>query len=221
MSMSERSAANTSSARVPAKQRAGLDQRDEAARGDVDALEHALEIVPHLAHQPVALAEQRVVIEHAWRVALGAEHDEADLRLVGAQVQDGVLQLARERERPERGALLVRCGDGRRARRSPARARSAWRRRACGRSRRRRANRRRCRRSSRRSSGGQRDAFGVARPVGARRELARACRDRLDPFRIAAPLRRPGATRPPWRRAGLPRSRRTRRRGRGAPCACR
>ena len=52
-------------------QRAGkagarLDQRDEAARRHVDALEHALKVMADLAHQPVAigLGEEVVVIEH-------------------------------------------------------------------------------------------------------------------------------------------------------------
>ena len=91
------------------KAAARLDQRHQAARGHVDALQHALDVMPHLAHEPVVgvSGEKIVVVEHGLRVALGAEDDEAERRLVEAQMQDGIVELARHRQRPEVGAEVV------------------------------------------------------------------------------------------------------------------
>ena len=110
ISISERSAAKASSASVPAKHEPGSISAMKLRRRDVEALEHALEVVADLAHQPVAvgLGEEVVVIEHGLRVAVGAQQHDADGRLVGAQMQDGVFQFARHRERPELGAERVR-----------------------------------------------------------------------------------------------------------------
>src|SRR5262249_51530226 len=49
------------------------------------------------------------------------EHDRGDVVLVGADVEDGVVELACQGERPERGALLDHGigGGGRRRRRPP------------------------------------------------------------------------------------------------------
>ena len=108
-----RSAANTSSASVPAKQLPGLDQRDQAARGHVDALEHAAQIEADFAHQPVLRVrlQQRVGGEHAGRLALAAEGENAERGLVQAQMQDRVIQRARQRQRPERGARRMNAGE--------------------------------------------------------------------------------------------------------------
>ena len=119
--MKERSQANTDLGERAGKAAAGLDQRHQRARGDVDALQHALPVVQHLAHEPVALVgvEERVVGQHLGGIALRLEDQHADLGLVEAQMQDGVVQLARQPQRPELRALLVhRLGRGRRRRRS-------------------------------------------------------------------------------------------------------
>ena len=59
---------------MPAKHEPGSISAIEALGGDVDALEHALEVMADLAHQPVAigLGEEIVVIEHGLGVAFGA-----------------------------------------------------------------------------------------------------------------------------------------------------
>ena len=89
----------------------GLDQRNEAARRYIDALEHAFEVVPDFAHQPVTivLAEKRVVIQHRQRVAFGAQQDDTDSGFIGAQMQNGVFQFARDGERPE---IVAECVGG-------------------------------------------------------------------------------------------------------------
>src|SRR4029077_15428273 len=95
---------------------ARLDRRDQAAAGHVEAPQRALEVVQHLVGEPVFPAgqEQFVVGEDQGRVALGTEHPGAELGLVGAQVQDEIVDLAGRRQRPEIRALLRRRGDARR-----------------------------------------------------------------------------------------------------------
>src|SRR5579875_2092690 len=51
--------------------------------------------------------QQPVMGQHQPRVAAAAQQPGAKLRLVGAQVQDQVVQLAGHRERPEAGPLLA------------------------------------------------------------------------------------------------------------------
>ena len=83
---------------------AGLDQRHQRARGEIDALEHALPVQADFARQPVVLVgvEERVVGEHRCRIALRLEHDRRGVELVDADIEDGVVELAREPQRPER-----------------------------------------------------------------------------------------------------------------------
>ena len=100
------------------EQRAGeaaarLDRRDQAAAGHVEPPQRALEVVQDLVGEPVVLAaeQQLVVGEDQGRVAFGAEDPGAELGLVGAQVQDQVVELTGHRERPELRALSGCLGD--------------------------------------------------------------------------------------------------------------
>ena len=85
------------------KAAAWLDQRHQRAGGDVDALQHALPVVQDLAGEPVALVglQERVVGQHLGRLALRLEDQDADVGLVETQVQDGIVELARQPQRPE------------------------------------------------------------------------------------------------------------------------
>src|SRR5205085_409573 len=82
--------------------RSRLDDREDRPRRHVEPLEHAPEIEPDLAHEPVArvLREELVVRLEDVRVALGLQHPDADLVLVRTEVEDEVVELARERDRP-------------------------------------------------------------------------------------------------------------------------
>ncbi len=72
-------------------------------------LRRALQVEHDLAGQPVVVVIQQelVIRQHAGRVAQGAQHPGAQLELVGAQVQDQVVQFAGHGQGPEPGALLV------------------------------------------------------------------------------------------------------------------
>ena len=91
------------------EQRAGeaaarLDEREEAARRQVQALQRALHEVDDLAHQPVrpgARAASRSTASTASRIAFGLDDDRADQRLVHAQPQQRVVELAERAQRPE------------------------------------------------------------------------------------------------------------------------
>src|SRR3989449_10251612 len=87
--------------------RARLDERDHRARGDVEALERALEVESDLAHEPVVLlaGEQPIVGLDPVGPPRGLEHPESGFRLVRAQMEDEIVELTREGERPERRAL--------------------------------------------------------------------------------------------------------------------
>ena len=91
---------------------ARLDNRDQAAAGHVQPPQRALEVVQDFVGEPVPrVGEQEVVVrEHGGRIPLGAEDPGPELGLVGAQVQDQVVELARHRQRPEPGALAGRLG---------------------------------------------------------------------------------------------------------------
>ncbi len=102
--------------------RARLDERHQRPRGDVDALEHALPVLPDFVDEPVRLVgfQKTVVSQHVGGVAIRLEHQHGDLKLVDAQVKDGIVQLARDLKRPEVGALrdhAVDVGGRRRLRR--------------------------------------------------------------------------------------------------------
>ena len=92
------------------------------ARREVEPLQRALHEVDDLAHEPVRLVrgERLVDREHGVAVALGPEDDRADLRLVDAQPQQRVVELAERAQRPE---LIAGLQD--RLRASTAAARSA------------------------------------------------------------------------------------------------
>ena len=89
------------------KARARLDQRHQRARGDVDALEHPLPVLPDLVDQPVRLVgfQKCVAGQHVGALAMRLEDQHGDLKLVDAQMQDGVVEFARHLQRPERRAL--------------------------------------------------------------------------------------------------------------------
>ena len=109
----------------PGEAAAGLDHRDQAAAGDVEPLEGALEVLRGLVHEPVVgeVAELGVVRQDAVEVAGGAEHPGAELLLVGAQPQHQVVERAGHRERPVVDALREHRGrvGGRRRRSGRAR----------------------------------------------------------------------------------------------------
>lgn len=103
-----RSAASATSSSAPAEAAAGLDERDQAAAGDVEAFERALEVVRDLVGQPVLPAEDGLLVrDHLRRVALAPQDPGAGFDLVGAQLQDGVVQLARHGEEPAVRTLFV------------------------------------------------------------------------------------------------------------------
>ncbi len=86
---------------------ARLDERDQRARGEVDALEHAAPFEPDFPRQPMRGIgiEEGVVVEHRMCIAFRLEHDGGDVELVEADVEDGIVELAGELQRPERRAL--------------------------------------------------------------------------------------------------------------------
>ena len=108
---------------MPAKHEPGSTSANDRPRRDLDPLERALEIETDLAHEPVLAVrrEQAIVRLDELGAARRPEHPESDLVLVRAQVQDQIVELASERQRPERAAGLVDAGGaGRRRRARPA-----------------------------------------------------------------------------------------------------
>ncbi len=95
------------------KARAGLDQREQAARGHVQARQRAAQHAGGFAHEPVVrMAFQRGVGgQDAVGVALGLEDPGADVQFVGAHGQDGVVQFARHLQRPPGRAGRQDIGD--------------------------------------------------------------------------------------------------------------
>ena len=67
------------------------------------ALQRALHEQDDLAHQPVRLVRDQRPIdrEHRVAIALGPDHDRADLRLVDPQPQQRIVELAKRAQRPE------------------------------------------------------------------------------------------------------------------------
>ena len=88
---------------------AGLDDRDQRARGEIDALQHALPVETDFAREPVRLVgiEEGIIGQHLRRIAFRLEHDDGDVALVGADIEDRVVEFAREPQRPEIGAELL------------------------------------------------------------------------------------------------------------------
>ena len=117
-----RSAAKTSSARLPAKQLPGSISVNRLRAVRSMRLNTRFSIQPDFAHEPV-IAHARRAMHRRPSTAAGspsaAEHDDAEFGLVEAQMQDRVVELARHRERPEIGAggmnsgkigRYIRCG---------------------------------------------------------------------------------------------------------------
>ena len=98
------------------KARTRLDQRDQRARREIDALEHPLPEMTDFAHQPVILVgvEEMLVGDDFGRIARGLEDDRGDVKFVEPDVEDRVVEFARELERPklraERHHGVGRCG---------------------------------------------------------------------------------------------------------------
>ena len=87
-----------------AKTAARLDGREQAPAGHVQALEHSLQQERHLVDEPVGLSvleQEAVVIEHRIHVTGGPDHPGPQGQLVGPQMKDHVIELARNREWPE------------------------------------------------------------------------------------------------------------------------
>ena len=100
------------------EQRAGeagalVDEREQAARSDVEPAEGAAQIADGFAHQPMLSerAERRVHRENRFGLAFGLHQPHADVELVGAHRQDRVLELAGERQRIPVRALRLDRGD--------------------------------------------------------------------------------------------------------------
>ena len=94
------------------KARTRLDQGEQAARGHVDAGEGAAHVAQGFAGEPVVLVVQHggVRRQHGSGVAFGLEQPGADVQLVGAHVQDGVVEFARHRQRVPVGACGLDAG---------------------------------------------------------------------------------------------------------------
>ena len=84
-----------------------LDQRHQRARGDVDALEHPLPVLPDFVDQPVRLVgfQKCIAGQNAGALAMRLEHQHRGFEFVDAQVKDRVVKFARHLQRPERCAL--------------------------------------------------------------------------------------------------------------------
>ena len=196
---------------------------EEAARRDVEprqgAAQQARSSRARTSGRACASMTRRIA-QHGVERAARLQQQRAELRLVGAQHQDGVVELARHRERPPRGARSLDLADGRAASASGAATVSVAVRAA-------RSNddidlavviaaRRRCgaraaaaRRPWRRPAGRLRGERAGALAAPPRRSAAAARRRR----RGSMPWRGRRARPRPWCRTG--------RRGRAAPCACR
>ena len=83
---------------------ARLDQRHQGARGDVDALQHPLPVLPDFVDQPVCLVgfQKRVAGQNVGALAMRLEHQHRGLELVDAQMKYRVIEFARHLQRPER-----------------------------------------------------------------------------------------------------------------------
>ena len=124
------------------EQRAGervarLDEREEAARGEIEPLQRAPDVADDLAHQPVIAmrVERAIDVEHRLRIAGRAQQDRADLRLVQPQPQQRIVELAKRAQRPRLIAGREELLGGRRlrliGRADRQLARPAWRDRSC------------------------------------------------------------------------------------------
>ena len=98
------------------EQRAGeagalVDEREQAARSDVEPAQCAAQIADGFAHEPMLFerAERRVHRQNRLGLAFGLHQPNADVELVGAHRQDRVLELTGERQRiPVRALRLDR-----------------------------------------------------------------------------------------------------------------
>ena len=93
--------------REPArKARSRLDQGNQRARGQIDTLEDTLPQACDLARKPVALVriEESLIGQHLRRIAGRREHNRRDIELVRADVENGIVELARKPQRPKLAA---------------------------------------------------------------------------------------------------------------------
>ncbi len=83
-----------------------LDQREQGARRHLQARQRAAQHADGFAHEPVAgmRVQQGVGGQYLMGIALGLEDPHADVEMVGAQREDGVVELARHLQRPPAGA---------------------------------------------------------------------------------------------------------------------
>ena len=109
---------------MPAKALPGSIEREEAARGQVDALQRAADETDDLAHQPVSTVWRAAPRrrEHGFGIARRAQDDHrADLGFVQPQPQQRVVELAERAKRP--GLVAGRRGTRRRSPAAASRAR--------------------------------------------------------------------------------------------------
>ena len=106
---------------MPAKHEPGSISANSDARRDVEPRQRAAQHADRLAHEPVLAVRQhrRRRRRARRRHRLGLQDPGAELELVGAQVEDRVVELARHRQRPPRAPAASIAGDvaGLRARR--------------------------------------------------------------------------------------------------------
>ena len=97
----------------PGEATPGLDQGEDASRGQIETLQHPLPVQEHLAYEPVPAfpVKERVEGGHGFEVAPGLDHELPDPGLVQAQVEQGRRRVrAREGQRPEGGVSGQRFG---------------------------------------------------------------------------------------------------------------
>src|SRR5262249_58797528 len=72
-------------------------------RSEIDALERALPKASDFAREPMILVglEEPVVGEYLRRIARRFEDDRSDVEFVGADIEDGIVELPREPQRPK------------------------------------------------------------------------------------------------------------------------
>ena len=84
--------------------RGSVDQRKQRARRDVEPCKRSPQHADRLAYEPVLrmLRERRVACEDLLDIAGRLQEPRADVEMIGAQHQNGVVELARHCKRPPR-----------------------------------------------------------------------------------------------------------------------
>src|SRR5262249_56615612 len=102
--------------------RARLDEGEDGPRRRIETLERAPEIEADLADQPVAgVVDQHAIVRlDALGVTDGTEDPESDRGFIRTEVEDQVVELARDGQRPEADPRSVNAGDIAPRRRVPA-----------------------------------------------------------------------------------------------------